>query len=92
MIFAQALLTLTYLGLACATSSTNFVVHENIRIPPRGFTSVGPAPPGQTISLRIALAQANKNAIVDALYSVSDPTSAKYGQHLSKAEVCRHHD
>ncbi|EJF64357.1 family S53 protease-like protein [Dichomitus squalens LYAD-421 SS1] len=87
MIFAKALLTLTYLGLACATSSTNFVVHENIRIPPRGFTSVGPAPQGQTITLRIALAQANKNAIVDALYSVSDPTSAIYGQHLSKAEV-----
>ncbi|TBU27414.1 Pro-kumamolisin, activation domain-containing protein [Dichomitus squalens] len=67
--------------------STNFLVHEQLVTVLRGFTSVGPAPATKTISLRIALAQSDKDGLVDALYSVSNPKSAKYGQYLSKVEV-----
>ena len=90
MLSLRVLLSFVHLGLVCATSLANFVVHEKVEVAPQGFTPLGPAPAEQTVNLRIALAQANKSAVVDALYSVSDPTSAKYGQHLSIAEVCTH--
>ena len=75
------------LGLALATPLTNFRVLEKRDLVPHGFSRVGPASPEQTISLRLALAQNNEAGMIDALYSVSDPKSATYGQHLSKAQV-----
>ncbi|KAI0696063.1 family S53 protease-like protein [Cerioporus squamosus] len=85
--FAKALLPFVYLGFVWATSSANFRVREKLDAAPQGFTSVGPASPEQTITLRLALAQGNAPGVVDALYSVSDPASPKYGQHLTKQEV-----
>ncbi|EJF62034.1 subtilisin-like protein [Dichomitus squalens LYAD-421 SS1] len=88
MFSTKRLLAFVCLGLAyAAPQSANFRVHEQLVAAPRGFTSVGPAPATKIISLRIALAQSDKDGLVEALYSVSDPKSAKYGQHLSKAEV-----
>lgn len=37
---------------------------------------------------RLALKQNNMDGLIEALYDVSTPSSAKYGQHLSKYEVC----
>ncbi|KAI0048738.1 subtilisin-like protein [Auriscalpium vulgare] len=54
---------------------------------PRNWKCEGPAPAGTTIDLRIALKPHRENALVDALYEVSSPQHAKYGAHLSKAEV-----
>ncbi|KAH9887240.1 family S53 protease-like protein [Cubamyces lactineus] len=62
-------------------------VHESRQSLPPGFVNVGPAPSDHTLKLRFALSQNDPNAIVDALYRVSDPTSSEYGQYLSKAEV-----
>ncbi|KAH9889378.1 family S53 protease-like protein [Cubamyces lactineus] len=91
MFKATALLAFVCLGVAAATpldaSSTSFRVREQRQAAPRGFTQVGPAPPDQTLSLRLALAESNPSGLIDALYSVSDPDSASYGQHLSKEEV-----
>ncbi|KAI1796803.1 family S53 protease-like protein [Ganoderma leucocontextum] len=87
MLSTKSLLAFVYLGLVYATDLNTFALHEKVNTAPHGFVSIGSAQPEQTISLRIALAQADKNAIVDALYSVSDPSSSKYGQHLSKADV-----
>ncbi|KAF8894976.1 family S53 protease [Mucidula mucida] len=42
---------------------------------------------GDTITLRIALAQNDMTGLEEALYSVSTPGSSAYGQYLSKAEV-----
>ncbi|KAI1790225.1 family S53 protease-like protein [Ganoderma leucocontextum] len=83
----KSLLPFVYLGLVYATDLNNFVLHEKVKVTPNGFTSLGSAQPAETVKLRIALAQADKNAIVDALYNVSDPSSSRYGQHLSKAEA-----
>ncbi len=83
----KALLPFVFLGLVCAASSANFRVREKLNAAPHAFTSVGPASPEQTITLRLALAQGNAGGVVDALYSVSDPASSKYGQHLTKQEV-----
>ncbi len=84
----KSLLIFIYLGLVYATDLNNFVLHENVKDAPNGFISLGSAQPQDTVKLRIALAQPNDNAIVDAVYNVSDPNNSLYGQHLSKTEVC----
>lgn len=85
---AKRLTVFLYLGLTFATSRprASFHVLEKREVVPYGFSSVGPAPPEKTISLRLALAN-NEDALIDKLYSVSDPSSPKYGQHLTKEEV-----
>lgn len=83
----KSLLPFVYLGLALASDLSGFVLHENVKSVPNGFISLGSAQPQDTVKLRIALTQPNKNAIADAVYNVSDPSNSLYGQHLSKAEV-----
>ena len=83
------LVALIHLSLVYATPSASFRIQETQKIVPQGFTSVGPAPPERTISLRLALAQPDDSGIVDAHYSVSNPSSSKYGQYLSKHEASR---
>ena len=91
MAFPTRLLALSLLAtLAVSTPISGFkdlVVHETRDVLPAGFALAGPAPPQTPLKLRIALPQSNPEAIIDALYSVSDPSSEKYGQHLSKSEV-----
>ena len=70
-----------------AKFSRDLLVHEARDVLPFGFSLAGPAAPHTSLNLRIALTQNNPDAIVDALYQVSDPSSDKYGQHLSKSEV-----
>ncbi len=68
-------------------TDSNLNVHEARATVPVRFINTGPAPAGETLKLRFALAQSTPDAIVDALYKVSDPKSAQYGQHLSRSEV-----
>ncbi|RDX46442.1 subtilisin-like protein [Lentinus brumalis] len=86
-----ALSVFTYLVHATPLSKSKFsrdlLVHETRVVLPLGFALAGPAAPHTTLNLRVALTQSNPDAIVDALYQVSDPSSDKYGQHLSKSEV-----
>lgn len=63
-------------------------VHEARQAAPNGFELSGPASPDTVLSLRIALVQSDIAGLIDALYDVSTPSNAKYGQHLTKAEVC----
>lgn len=79
------LLSLAVLG---RTIPRNLQVHEARAAAPSGFVFGGPAASDAVLSLRIALVQSNIDGLVDALYDGSDPSSAKYGQHMSKAEVC----
>ena len=87
--FAKFLWLAVWVGLACASpvANVNFRLHESSKNVPQGFTAVGPAPLQSMISLRLALAQSNADGVVDALYSVSDPSSPQYGQHKTKEEV-----
>ncbi|KAF8262087.1 peptidase S8/S53 domain-containing protein [Lactarius quietus] len=64
------------------------VKHSWNNVPPH-WESLGHPPAGTTIDLNIVLMPYNENALIDALYDVSDPTSPKYGSHLSKEQVNR---
>ena len=85
--FPSHLLTFVLLGVVYATPSPSFRMHERRAVAPHGFTAVGPASPDNMLTLRLALTQSDTRGVVDALYRVSDPASAEYGEHLTKAEV-----
>ena len=61
-------------------------VHETMELP-EGFKAAGPASPDTVLNLRVALTQSNRDGLINALMDVSEPTSALYGQHLTKEEV-----
>ncbi|KAL5530094.1 hypothetical protein ACEPAF_6351 [Sanghuangporus sanghuang] len=54
---------------------------------PRGWAKGIRAPLDQILELKIALPQPSFHVLEQHLYEVSDPEHARYGQHLSKAEV-----
>ncbi|KAH9057760.1 subtilisin-like protein [Lactarius vividus] len=54
---------------------------------PNNWESLGHPPNQTTIDFYIALKSQRENALVDALYQVSDPKSPKYGAHFSKEQV-----
>ncbi|KAF8256804.1 subtilisin-like protein [Lactarius quietus] len=54
---------------------------------PANWECLGPPPSGTTIDLYIALKPHRENALIDALYEVSDPRNPGYGAHLSKEQV-----
>lgn len=63
-------------------------VHEVRDAVPAGFIRNGPANPETVLDLRLALVQSDITGLHKALYDVSTPSSPKYGQYLTKAEVC----
>ncbi|KAI0669376.1 family S53 protease [Trametes maxima] len=65
----------------------NLQVHETREDIPAGFSLQGAASPDTTLKLRLALVQPNFAELEQKLYDVSTPSSANYGQHLSKEEV-----
>lgn len=69
------------------TTAPNLQLHEAVDNVPVDFVLSGPAAPDTVLNLRLALVQNNVSGLVDELYSVSDPSSANYGQYLSKEEV-----
>ncbi|KAI0642667.1 family S53 protease [Trametes meyenii] len=75
------------LGKPVVQSSERHVVRSQVDTLPRGFSYVGKAATEKTLNLRIALVQNNASGLESALYDVSDPKSANYGNHLSKAQV-----
>ncbi|KAH9040234.1 subtilisin-like protein [Lactarius hengduanensis] len=56
---------------------------------PPNWESLGHPSAGTTIDLHFALKPDHENAVIDALYEVSDPKSPKYGAHLSKEQVAQ---
>ncbi|KAH9030363.1 subtilisin-like protein [Lactarius pseudohatsudake] len=64
------------------------VKHTWGAVPPN-WESLGHPSAGTTIDLHFALKPNHENAVIDALYEVSDPKSPKYGAHLSKEQVAQ---
>ncbi|KAH9015223.1 subtilisin-like protein [Lactarius pseudohatsudake] len=62
------------------------VKHTWSAVPVNWKTLGGPSA-GATIDLYIALNPHQENALIDALYEVSDPKHPRYGAHLSKEQV-----
>ncbi|KAI9449670.1 hypothetical protein BJY52DRAFT_226396 [Lactarius psammicola] len=54
---------------------------------PANWENLGPPPAGTTIDLYVVPNAPHENALIDALYKVSDPKHTKYGAHLCKEEV-----
>ncbi|KAH9033516.1 subtilisin-like protein [Lactarius pseudohatsudake] len=54
---------------------------------PKNWVSLGQPPSDTTIDLYIALKPQRENALVDALYEVSEPGHPRYGAHLTKEQV-----
>ncbi|KAH9039325.1 subtilisin-like protein [Lactarius pseudohatsudake] len=54
---------------------------------PANWETLGCPSAGTTIDLYIALNPHQENALIDALYEVSDPKHPRYGAHLSKEQV-----
>ena len=76
--------------LGCVVGSptfNNMVVHDSRTAPPPGFVSQGAAPAGEMLTLRLAMTPNNIAGLEESLYAVSTPSSALYGQHLTKEEV-----
>lgn len=63
------------------------MVETRLKVP-TGYLPVGPAHSNTIIPLRLHLRQNNPDGLTDALLDVSNPTSDRYGQHLTKFEVC----
>ncbi|KAH9847188.1 family S53 protease [Lenzites betulinus] len=62
-------------------------VHETMEAIPDGFVHSGTAPQDKVLTLRLALVQSDTEGLQNALMDVSTPSSALYGQHLTKEEV-----
>ncbi|KAH9047968.1 subtilisin-like protein [Lactarius deliciosus] len=54
---------------------------------PANWETLGCPSAGTTIDLYIALNPRHDNALIDALYEVSDPKHPRYGAHLSREQV-----
>ncbi|KAH9170162.1 subtilisin-like protein [Lactarius sanguifluus] len=54
---------------------------------PTSWVSLGHPPSGTTIDLYIALKPNRENALIDALYEVSEPGHPRYRAHLTKEQV-----
>jgi tripeptidyl-peptidase I len=65
----------------------NMIVHERREAVPSGFVKLGSAPESQVINLRLSLVQGDMAGLEDRLMAVSTPSSAEYGQFLSKEQV-----
>lgn len=68
------------------TNQPSHAIKEHHAIP-RDWIKLGSAPATEIISLQIGLRQSNEGSIEEHLLQVSDPTHARYGQHLSSEQV-----
>lgn len=69
-----------------ATLSSDFILKSSSQ-PPAGWEATGRPSPSQPITLRIALTQPNLPQLEQHLLEISDPSHARWREHLSKEEV-----
>lgn len=89
MLFTRLSLGLCAIAGASALPSSlrsTYAVKER-HIVPRGWTERGPADKAETIHLQIGVKQQNEGVVEQHLIEVSDPKHARYGQHLTAAEI-----
>lgn len=82
-------LTLLHLSVVLAVpldSRADYAVFSSHNAP-RDWKSVGRPEPDHVVNLRIGLKQASFDQLEEHLYEVSDPSHARYGDHLSMEDV-----
>ncbi|KAF7375848.1 Peptidase S53 domain-containing protein [Mycena sanguinolenta] len=87
---ATFLATFVLLAAANPMDRRAMAVHETRAEAANGFVNSGVASGTTELTLRIAMAQNNIAGLEIALYAVSDPASAQYGQHLTAEEVAEY--
>ena len=70
-----------------STVLTSRHVLERRESAPSGFVQVNAAPPDATFQLRVQLANSDIARLEDRLRLISSPSSAEYGNWLSREEV-----
>jgi hypothetical protein len=75
---------------AGASAMANFVPHESRDDVPHGWANLGAAADSTPMTLRVALHSKDVAGLQQAVLAVSTPGNAKYGQHLSAAQVGMH--
>ncbi|KAJ6460213.1 subtilisin-like protein [Mycena sanguinolenta] len=83
----MALLSLVAALSLISVSYGRVVLHESRLAAPTGFTSLGPAPADDLLTLRAALTSNNISGLETRLMSASTPDSPKFRQWLSMEEV-----
>ncbi|KAJ7775393.1 family S53 protease [Mycena metata] len=86
----SSIAALVALAIATPTDRSALVLHEHRAQPASGFVSTGAAPSDAELTLRIALNPNNIAGLESELYAVSDPSSSRYGQHLTPEEVAKY--
>ncbi|KAK6992571.1 Pro-kumamolisin, activation domain-containing protein [Favolaschia claudopus] len=84
---ASFLSSLLLLAAAKPMGRRAMTVHESRAEPARGFVKSSVAPASKELTLRISLKQNDMSGLEKALYEVSDPASALYGQHLTPEKL-----
>jgi tripeptidyl-peptidase I len=64
-----------------------FEVFEELHVVPEGWKAAGSPHPDTRLNFRIALNAAKPELLEKALYEISTPGNAKYGQHLERHEL-----
>ncbi|KAJ6552059.1 family S53 protease [Mycena vulgaris] len=78
---------IAFLSLLFAGVHGEFSVVEKRDGPAPGFSLTGPTPLGQILNLRLALTQNDIAGLQEAVYNISTPGNARYGQYLTQDEV-----
>lgn len=90
MLFTALSVSLSAIGLATALPSSQprspYVVKER-HLAPVGWENVGPAAKDEMVHLQIALKQGTEGEVERHLEEVSDPSHARYGQHLTAEDI-----
>lgn len=73
-------------SVAATPVRSSYAVKERHAVP-REWTRIDDAPRRHTINLQIGIKQHRFDELEQQLYEVSDPEHARYGEHLSQAEV-----
>lgn len=85
---ATGLLVASLFTLACGKPLSRLMQRHDARSDiPSGFVQGGSASPDAMLKLRLALVQSDPAGLEKALYDVSTPGSALYGQHLTQEEA-----
>lgn len=90
MSFKQICSSLFAIGItgasALPTSGQNYRLKER-HLPPVQWLEVGKPHKDEVIHMQIGLRQQNEGVIESHLLEISDPKHARYGQHMSSAEI-----
>ncbi|KAH8983893.1 subtilisin-like protein [Lactarius hatsudake] len=87
VLFVIVLVLLGSLGKPLSPPWDDMHIKHSWNAIPKNWEALGHPPSGSTIDLYIALRPQRENAVIDALYEVSEPGHPRYGAHLTKEQV-----